>query len=247
MRRPGRAALAAQGAVSGLLGWLYGSDLHDWWRLRSAEAAACSVEPSVALALLGVAVALGGLGVLGVALGAGRDGQWRPLRLAPIAGLTLLFVDFLVLSSVQVSVGAEQRAQLALASFAEAAGSAATPAAVPTDPAALRAMAADLGLVPYFSRGARVATWQVEVRERCPGPALDAGAAPPGTLLYCVSADRQRAWVTLVGVREGERFGAPAVVAGDGDWVAEVRPAPPVRDEEERDAPVGEGPTPPRP
>jgi hypothetical protein len=95
------------------------------------------------------------------------------------------------------------------------------------DPGALQQLVAQLGSeVPFFVKGERVPAWKVEVRERCPGPASDAGSASVGTLIYCVSTDRALAWVTVVGTPFGQVFGERAVISTEGLWVGEVHLAP---------------------
>ncbi len=232
----------------GFFAWLYGGDLVRRAQAQSAEVAALSELPHLGLALAGVLVALGGFGVLGVALAQRRPARWAPLRLLSSALVALALLDFVVLSSKKGLLTVDEQGQLAIDALAQAASDNSGVEAVLRDPAMLGAMAADLGAAPYFERGEPVGPWRVEVRERCAGPADDAREARPGTLIYCVAADFKHAWVTLVATRAGQVFGARQVVGTAPGWVGEVQVArPPERDSEEAfppEQPVWDSPTP---
>jgi len=247
-----RGTLVAQGLLFALLAWLYGGDLVHAVRASSAPAAFLTALPNVGLALAGVAVVLGGVGALVAGAVTGRDAAWRGYRLAPIAGVVLLFVDFAVLSSVRSSVSAEQRVLLAVSALAEGASEHASHEAVPDEPRLLQSFVDDLQPVPLFAHGERVPKWTVDVRRGCAGPAADAQGKGPGTLVYCLAPDGRRAWITVVAVGKGERFGEPAILSIDEPWMAEVEPAdarPPELPEADEPGPddVWHAPTPGEP
>lgn len=227
--------------------WLYGGDLARLVQARSAEVAALSSLPHLGLSLAGVLVVLFGLGVLGVSLAQRRPARWAPQRALTIALVSVVFFDLVVLSSRRDLLSAEHRAQRAIATLAQRASERSGTEVVLRDPGTLQALAAELGPVPYFVKGARVPGWQVELRERCPGPAADVRGAAVGTLLYCVSSDRRQAWVSLVGTTAGEVFGPRALVGTSPEWVGTVHlaPAPPPEEEPgEPGPPVWAPPTP---
>jgi hypothetical protein len=104
--------------------------------------------------------------------------------------------------------------------------------------------------VPYFVHGERVPEWKLELRERCAGPAVEAGEAQVGTIIYCVSVDRKQAWVTLVGAPLGQVFGPRGIVSTEPAWVGQVHvtaPEPPPERDEPTEQPVWGAPTPDAP
>ena len=219
--------IVARAALLGFLGWLYGGDLARWVQAQTAEVAALSELPKWWLSLGGVAVTAGGAVVLAMAVARKKPSGWPPLRLLTIAAVSLLFFDFVVLSSRGSPISAEDRMLVAIHSLSDGASGAAAPQAVPRDPALLATFLDGLGPVPFFVHGERVAQWSVELRERCAGPSSEPGALAPGTLIYCVSVDRKQAWVSLVGTPQAQRFGPRAIVSVKDDWVGEVHVAPP--------------------
>ncbi|MEW6432745.1 MAG: hypothetical protein AB1730_14670 [Myxococcota bacterium] len=225
-----------------LLVWLavlYGGDLVRYVRAGSAEVAWMNTLPNLGLALAGVAALLLGGGLLGYGLARGLDASWRGYRLGPIAGVLLLFFDFAVLASVRSPVSSAERALLAVVALADGASQHASHTAVPDEPKLLASFVDDLGAVPFFSKGERVASWTVDVRRGCSGPAADAAGKGAGTLIYCLAPDGKRAWVTLVGLAPGEIFGTPRVVGTEDPWMQEVTVAEP--------APAPRPEAPPRP
>jgi hypothetical protein len=224
--KPSRAALAMHGALLVLLAWWYGGDLIRFVRTSRAEVAMMTEPPSLALSLAGVLTVLGGAGLLGFGLLREKDADWRGYRLGPIAGVALLFFDFAVLSSVRSPLTAQDRVVQAVVALADGASEHASHVAVPVDPRLLDSLVADVGPVPLFRQGQRLARWSVDVRQGCAGPAGDAAGKGAGTLIYCVSADGKRAWVTAVGVALGNEFGAPAVVSVEPPWMQEVTVPP---------------------
>jgi hypothetical protein len=164
--------------------------------------------------------------VVAVAALTRRPAAWAGFRVVPIAALMVIFVDFGVLGSRRLVGTPEQMAQLAVVGVAERAETLSTTDGLPDDAGSFLSFAEDLGPPPYFLHGAPVPKWEVQVRGGCLGLTGDAGAVSPGTVIYCLSADRRRAWVSVVGLKAGERIGAPAVVSLEEPYVAEVQ-APP--------------------
>lgn len=216
------AALAMHGLLLLVLLWWYGGDLLRYLRASSAEVAFVAELPSLGLSVAGLVVFLVASGLIAAGLMQRKDASWKGYRLGPIAGVVLLFFDFAVLSSVRSPMSAEDRALLGLLALADGASQHASHQAVPDEPRLLESFVADLGPVPFFAKGERVPRWAVDVRRGCAGPAADVGGQPAGTLIYCVAADGKRAWVTLVGVAAGQRFGPPAVVSVEAPWQQEV-------------------------
>lgn len=209
--------------------WLYGGDLIRWIRAQSAPVSAFNELPSLALSVLGAACALGGAVVLAIAVAQRKAASWRVLQLLTLSLVSLFFFDFVLLSASRSPLTPPERLLSALQGATDGIQALAVPQGVPRDPALLAEVVDELGAVPLFERGVRVPRWTVELRERCTGPALDTGASGPGTFLYCVSVDRRRAWLTVVGLAPGEVFSEKATaIAGDG-WVGEVQ-APPERE-----------------
>lgn len=219
-----RAPLIVRALLLLFMGWLYGGDVIRWVEAQRAEVSALDELPRLWLGLLGSAVTLGGVWVLVQARK--QPPTWRGSRLLTIAALGVLFLDFVVLNSRRTPLTSTEQAVIAVQYLAEAASRESGTDVVLRDPGALQAIAAQLGQVPFFVKGERVPSWNVELRERCAGPAGDAGSARVGTLIYCVSADRALAWVTLVGTPFGEVFGPRGVISTEGPWVGEVHVAP---------------------
>lgn len=222
-----RAQLALQLASAALLFWWYGGNLLDALQFPTAELAAFPDPPSLAfpgLVLLATAGALaaaiyGHLKRLG--------GDFKGHRLLPIVVVVVLFFQVFVVSSTRSAMAASDHVTISVYEFVRLASAASTPERVPTDPAELRAMLKDIGKPPYFIRGERVPEYKLEVRPRCEGPVAEPGGAGPGTLLYCANKAGNAAWVTLVGLPLGRRFGTPSMVGrGDVLLAAEVRAAP---------------------
>ena len=216
--------------------WLYGGDLVIWVRAHGAEVSVMSAMPSLVLSVLGVAVAV----FYGASLV--RELTARVRQLAFAAVLSLLFIDFTFIASRRAGLPTEAVLLETVHGLAAQASGESSLQSVARDPRVLRELL-PRAAPPIYLKGERVEQWQVEVRERCEGPAAEAGQSPPGTVLYCVASNRQRAWVTVVATREGARFGPAAVVSVQPEWVGEVSAAPePV--EPPRPAPVWGSPTP---
>jgi hypothetical protein len=182
-----------------------------------------------------VALAVGGWG-----LWRGRGEGFKGYRLLPILLLCVLFVD-LLMAEGQVPLRSEDVALLSLHRFQEQAQALATARSVPTDPARLDPLLKQLGAPPYLFRGTRARSYSLQVRHDCEGPVLEAPGLQPGTLLYCVARDHSTAWVTLVGLPVGERFGSPAILSLDGGpAVKQVRALPQERQGEQAPEPFRE-------
>ncbi|PTL78465.1 hypothetical protein [Vitiosangium sp. GDMCC 1.1324] len=233
MKLPTYKTLLANAACLLTLGWLYGGDLRDALRARSAEVSAFLAPPPVvwpSLVLAATAVALGT-----VLWGVSRDRAegFKGYRLLPILLVSALFFD-LVLAESQMPLRSEDLAALALSQFQEKASALARGQTVPSDPAVLEPLLKELGAPPYLVRGVPARAWSLQVRQECQGPVQEAPGLAVGTLIYCVAPGRGSAWVSLVGLPAGERFGLPSVLSVEGQpHVAIVRPALP----EEREAP----------
>lgn len=240
--RPRRARVL-QWLLLALVLWLYGGDLLIFARAQTAEVSVLAWLPSPVLSALGA-----GLGLFfGVTLV--RPVSRRVRQLALMAVLALLFIDLTFIASRRVGVPPQGLVLEAVRDLAAEASASAEPAGVLRDPRALRELLPS-GPPPVYVKGERLPAWNVEVRERCLGPAAERGAAAPGTLIYCVSNDRQRAWITVVATEDARRFGAPALVSLRPEWIGQVAWAPAPADDGEdegddaRPVPVWGAPTP---
>ncbi len=215
MMRPSTKTWLSNAVCLVVLAWLYGGDLRDALRARTAEVAAFAlppspVQPAVVLAVTALAalVALYGL--------ARRRGpEFRGYRLLPIVLVSALFLDLLFAES-EVPVSSAGAANYALQHFAQAVQQRAGAGALPTTPAQLQPLLEPLGQPPYLVRGQPVPAYGLQVRERCDGPVAQAPGAQVGTLLYCVAPGARAAWVTLVGLPSEQRFGTPQVFSVGG-------------------------------
>ncbi|ADO74116.1 hypothetical protein [Stigmatella aurantiaca] len=216
MKGPSGKTLVANVAAWGLLAWLYGGDLADALRARSAEVAAFSQLPSLwrPAAVLSVAVGSVGAAVWGLLHRRGDD--YKGYRLALLVLVGALFLD-LIAAERRVPVGSWDLASLALQRFHGLAQERATSGEVPADPRILSALLKELGGPPYLVRGEPVREYTLQVRENCEGPVRSAAGLLPGTLLYCVAPQRQGAWVSLVGLPAERRFGPADVLSQGGE------------------------------
>lgn len=219
-----RTQLGLQLAGAAVLAWWFGGDLADALKLPHAELAAFPERPGLAFPAVVLVATAGAVAaaIYGYARRLGRD--FKGHRLLSIVLVVVLFIQVFVVSSARSAIGASDLVTISVQEFARRASAASTPQRVPTDPSELRAMLADIGAPPYFVRGERVPEYRLEVRPRCEGPVSEPGEAPPGTLLYCANKQGNAAWVTLVGLPLGRRFGSPTMVGrGDVLLAAEVR------------------------
>jgi len=237
MTLPSRKILLANGGCLLLLAWLYGGDVSDALQARSAEVSAFTelpplVRPSVVLVL--GALALGGA-LWGLLKRRGDD--YKGYRLLPIVLVGALFVD-LVFAERRTPLGSLELASLSLRSFQEQAQELATPDAVPADPAVLSSLLEKLGRPPYLVRGQPLGQYTLQVRQDCTGPVGTAPGLQPGTFIYCVAPGRKGAWITLVGLPAGRRFGLPEVISANEEVrFAVVEPVLPGEESGDADMP----------
>jgi len=234
MTLPSRQTLLLNLACLLALLWLYGGDLWDGIRARSAEVSAFLAPPPVlwpAVVLAATLVVLG-VGVWGMATD--RAEGFKGYRLLPILLVCALFLD-LVLAENRVPLDTEAVASLSLGQFQQKAQALVRNGKVPADPDILRPAVEELGQPPYLVRGERVRAWSLQVRRDCSGPVAQAPGIEVGTLLYCVASEGDRAWVSLVGLPAGSRFGMPAVYSTEGKpygvVIQEVPPEEPLEEE----------------
>jgi hypothetical protein len=241
MKLPSRKTLLGNLLALGAILWIYGGDLADALRARTAEVSAFTalpslVRPAVVLGLTALAT-----GVAAWGLARGREEGFKGYRMLPILLVGALFID-LVAAESRVPLDSTDLASNALVRFHQQAQELTSRTAVPDDPRVLQPLLEDLGRPPYLVRGAPLEAYALQVRQDCEGPVRDAPGVRPGTLLYCVAPERKGAWVTLVGLPAGERFGAPAILSARGEVrFVLVRP---VEAEEEPEA-FRERPAPP--
>jgi hypothetical protein len=221
-----RATVAVNGIAFALLAWLYGGDLSDWTRAQSAEVSAMSQLPSLPFASVLLALALVGGALTAMGVLQKRDGTWKGYRVMPIVAVVGLFVDLFVVSANKIQLSSAARAANTIQVFESRAAERSTPGGVASDGAELQQVLDALGEPPWLVKGQNVTKWNLELQGGCNGPRLERGAAGAGTLFYCVSADRKRAWITAVGLPREERFGAPAVVSAQGQPLVGVVDAP---------------------
>lgn len=216
MKLPSRKTVLANLLSLGALAWIYGGDLADALRARDAEVAAFTELPSPGRPA--VVLALGVLATLVAAWGLarGREEGFKGYRLLPILLVGALFVD-LVAAEKRVPLDSTDLASGALLRFHQQAQALVSETAVPDDPRQLQPLLGELGRPPYLVRGQPLEAYTLQVRKDCEGPVREAPGVRPGTLLYCVAPERRGAWVTLVGLPAGERFGPPAMLSARGE------------------------------
>ena len=203
----------------------WGGDLVRVTRARHAPVSAMRELPNAPFAI--AALAICGLAALVAIAGLarGRDAAFKGFRLLPIGAVVMLFADLFVVPTDRVPVPSAQQLSIAMQLFAHQASQRIDAGRVPTDEALLSSLASSLGTPPYLLRGRPAPGYRVQVRLGCSGPLHEAPGAEVGTLLYCVSPDEKKAWVSAVGLPAERDFGAPAVFsrAGVVQWV-EVGP-----------------------
>lgn len=219
--------LAFNAVATALLLWLYSGDALDGVRARTAEVSAFASLPNVGFAAGALVATLLGAGATVVGVLRRRDGAYRGYRVLPVLAVLILFVDLFVLSAQKVPMGASDRVALAISALAQHASEGSTPQGVLDDAQSLEVFVRSLGPPPLLVRGAPRARWELSVRRDCAGPAGALAGEVPGTLVYCLAADRQHAWVTAVAFPREQRFGPPGVfTVGGQPFSAEVLPLP---------------------
>ncbi|MBZ4419590.1 hypothetical protein [Myxococcus sp. RHSTA-1-4] len=227
MTLPSRKTLLGNALSLAALAWIYGGDLSDALRARSAEVSALTSLPSPVGPAVVLALAAALTAVVVAALVRRKGEGFKGYRLLPILLVGSLFVD-LVLAESRVPLASLDIASMSLQRFHQLAQEQATEQAVPDDPRVLQPLLEQLGRPPYLVRGQPVEAYTLQVRKDCEGPVREAPGVRPGTLLYCVAPERKGAWVTLVGLPAEQRFGAPAVLSAGGEpRFLLVRPVPP--------------------
>jgi hypothetical protein len=240
MKPPSTKTLLANVACLLALLWLYGGDLWDAVRARSAEVSAFLAPPPMVWPAVVLVVTVGALGVVAWGVRRGQPEGFKGYRLLPIVLVCALFFDLVLLES-HVPLRPEDVALMSLSHFQQKAQALVNGHTVPSDPAMLRSVLEDMGQPPYLVRGTRAPAWSLQVRQDCQGPVAEAPGLEVGTFIYCVAPKREAAWVTLVGLPVGERFGHPSVLSVEGEpHVAVVQPALPEEGEGEGALPRAE-------
>lgn len=234
-----RLQFGLQLASAAFLLWLYVGDLLRLVRAQLASVAVLHALPSLPLSLVGSAVAVAFAVTLFLA--PRKPAGWRPRRLAAIAAVVLVFIDFLVLSPRRTSELPELELVGALGRLTDALTQQATLERVPTDARLFEKALASLGPVPVFEKGERVPAWKLEVHRNCTAP--ESKPAAPGTFVFCVAPDATHGWVTLTATAGAATFGEPGVIGVQPPWVGEVTVAEPRPPEPPEDA-VWQQPTP---
>jgi hypothetical protein len=215
MKLPSRTTLVSDALCFLVLLWVYGGDWMDAVRARSAEVSAFLAPPPLVWPAVVLAATLGVLGVCVWGSARGRGEDFKGYRLPPILLVVALFAD-MVLSEGQVPLRSEEVAFLSLGHFREKAQVLTREGRVPLSPEALRPVLEEMGQPPYLVRGVRAAAWSLQVRQGCEGPVAQAPGLEVGTFIYCVASGGERAWVTLVALPAGKRFGLPEVLSSEG-------------------------------
>ncbi|RKH02700.1 hypothetical protein [Corallococcus carmarthensis] len=216
MNGPSRKSLLVNVVCLGALGWIYGGDLSDALRARTAEVSALLTPPSAVRASLVLGFAGVGLAVFVAGLLRKKPEGFKGYRLLPILLVVALFLD-LVVAEGRTPLDSPELGAVALQRFQGEAQKLATEAAVPSRAQVLQPLVDALGAPPYLERGVPVPAYTLQVRMECEGPVRDAPGTRPGTLLYCIARDGKQAWVTLVGLPSEVRFGVPAVLSQRGE------------------------------
>jgi hypothetical protein len=190
--------------------WLTAGNLYIAARLPSAAYAAISGSPPLVQSLLGTLVGLAGLAMV-VGLWVRRVEPSRLTRLLTMAVGVMLVAD-LWSASGRPQTSVESQAMSAMTTISGVAREQSQQGVLPFDARQLAEAFSNVGPAPFFKAGERL-TWVVDVRQGCTGPALDDRGREPGTVIYCLSATRDRAWLAVVSV-DG-LFGRPFVLTAD--------------------------------
>ncbi|HEX4621326.1 MAG TPA: hypothetical protein VH208_07140 [Myxococcaceae bacterium] len=217
MRLPGRLTVGIHLAGVAALAWLYGGDLIEYRRGSSAPVAAMTDLPNPYLALAACLAGAAALGVAAWGVFRSKPEGFRGYRLLPIVVVVVLFVDLFVLGASRgPNIPALDRFTAAMEHFAGDARQSSRHGAVFADAAKLEASLVALGPPPYLIHGARVPRYILSLREGCQGPVTASSGEALGTVFYCVSSARDRAWVSAVALPAEQRFGAPAIFSWAG-------------------------------
>ena len=233
-------AYVAVSAVSLLLlGWLYGGDVSDALKARTAEVAAFAEPPSLAFAVVVLLAALSGASVTALGVVKRKGGGWRGYRLMPIVTVVVLFVDLFFVFGSKSPLSTADRSLAVIQVLTNQANLLATPSRVPSVEQ-LEEQLAPFEPPAYQVKGERPRRWVLKEVAGCSGPVAEPRGEPVGTLFYCVSPDLKQAWLSLVGLDVGRRFGTPEVMKRGSEVVAGVV-AVPVPDEpgEDMEPPPG--------
>jgi|GEM_PF-1090072 len=247
MTLPSRKTLLGNVLSLAAIAWIYGGDLADALRARTADVSALvelpsPIRPAVVLTLAALATVVAVMG-----LAQGKVEGFKGFRLLPIVLVGALFAD-LVLAESRIPIDSTDMASMSLQRFHKLAQALSTQDAVAEDPRVLQPLLEELGRPPYLVHGEPLTAYALQVRKDCEGPVRDAPGVRPGTLLYCVAPERKGAWVTLVGLAAEKRFGAPELLSADGQVrFLLVQPALAEEDPAEPGAPFQETPAEPGP
>lgn len=212
MKGTPRARLLGNAAALALLVWLFGGDVVEGLRARSAEVSATSQPPQLAFALLVLVLAVIAAGISAWGWRSGRGDDFRGHRLLPIFAVIAIFVDLFVLSAERNPFASYELTAAAVGHLEQRASGLSLEGRVPVERAQLEALLPELGRPPYLVRGRALTGWTIALRTGCSGPVTDAAGLPAGTLVYCAATDGRRAWITAVGLPWDVRSGLPGIV-----------------------------------
>ncbi len=223
-----------------LIGWLYGGDVSDALKARTAEVAAFAEPPSLAFALVVLGAALAGAGATAFGVVKKKGGAWRGYRLMPIVTVVVLFVDLFFVFGSKNPLSSADRSLAVIQVLTNQANLIATATRVPTAPE-LAPQLEPFEAPAYLVKGERSAHWALKEVAGCSGPMAEPKGEPVGTIFYCVSADQKQAWLSLVGLDVGRRFGRPEVMKRGGEVVAGLVATPVTDDgsDDEMEPPPG--------
>jgi hypothetical protein len=180
------------------------------------------------LAACVLAVTVGAIGVAVWAAATGKPDRFRGYRFAPIILVLALFVDFFVISANRPpELPPAQQLENTLRVFSASIAERSIGPHVPEDPNVVGPLVEGLGRPPYLVQGRRPEHYALQLRRDCDGPIREAPGATVGAVLYCVSADRKTAWITVQALPAGQTFGSPQVFSVGGQavvWTAEAVP-----------------------
>ncbi|MBX5481658.1 MAG: hypothetical protein IRZ16_07430 [Myxococcaceae bacterium] len=236
--RLSRALIAFDAVCLLLLGWLYGTDVADWVRARTAPVSALTELPRLWFAVPVLALTGALAVVIALAVWRNRDATYRGYRLPPILVAVVLFVDVLVLGAQRIPISSADQSAMALHLAARLLSDRVGPEGVPLDANAVGEILRGMGAPPFLVRGRRPDHFVAQVRTGCDAPVGEAPGLEAGTIIYCASRDRRVAWLTLVGLAAERRFGDPEIFTRDGLVQTTVVEAPPPPEASAADSPA---------